>query len=221
MEPTFRLFQLISPSLPVGAFAYSQGLEWAIEAGWVNDQASFEHWLRSALKDSLTPLELPLLNAACEAMQNKDWPRLQEISQTLMAWRETKELRHEEQLRGEALIRLLPNLGGQVPKAITQAALGSQVVGLAVAGTQWQIQPQDLARGYVWSWLENAVIAGVKLIPLGQTQGQQILHAMSGALEEAVQSAKKIAFEDAGSSTTALAIASSNHESQSTRLFRS
>ena len=221
MVPTFRLFQLISPSLPVGAFAYSQGLEWAVESGWINDQASFDGWLRSQLTECITQLELPMLNAACGAIEGQDWQRLQDISRTLIAWRETKELRQEEQLRGEALMRLLPSLGIIVPDIIRSAAHRSQVVGLAIAGGQWHIQTEDLCRGYVWSWLENAVITGVKLIPLGQTQGQQILHGMSSALEKAVQSAAAIAYEDAGSSAPALAIASSNHEIQYTRLFRS
>ena len=78
MVPTFRLFQLISPSLPVGAFAYSQGLEWAVESGWIHDQASFDGWLRSQLIECLTQLELPMLNAACAAIERQDWQRLQD-----------------------------------------------------------------------------------------------------------------------------------------------
>lgn len=217
----FRLFQLISPSLPVGAFAYSQGLEWAIEAGWVDSEETFAEWLAGQLQQSIVSLELPILNAAYEAVKQADWPALETISQRMMAWRETKELRLEEGQRGAALARLLPNLGIAMPAEVKISAQRSQIIGLALAGAQWQITAADLGRGYIWSWLENAVMAGVKLIPLGQTQGQQILQRMVPVLEQAVQDATQIDINQAGSSAPALAIASSNHEIQYTRLFRS
>ncbi|MDP6968070.1 MAG: urease accessory protein UreF [Gammaproteobacteria bacterium] len=218
---TFRLFQLISPSLPVGAFAYSQGLEWAIEAGWVDTEETFAKWLAGQLQQSIVSLELPMLNGAYTAAVNSDWQELETISQRMIAWRETKELRLEEGFRGAALARLLPNLGIDIPAQIKAAAQRSQIIGLALAGVQWQIQAPDLCRGYIWSWLENAVMAGVKLIPLGQTQGQQILQRMVPVLEQAVQDGMQIDHYQAGSSAPAMAIASSNHEIQYTRLFRS
>lgn len=217
----YRLFQLVSPSLPVGAFAYSQGLEWAIEAGWVDNELAFEQWLVSQLQLSIGSLELPMLNGAYAAIEQQAWSELEDISQRLMAWRETKELRLEENFRGAALARLLPNLGITIPCEMQAAMARSQIIGLALAGVQWRIQGADLGRGYVWSWLENAVMAGVKLIPLGQTQGQQILQRMVPALEQAVQDARHVSYHQASSSATALAIASSNHEIQYTRLFRS
>ena len=217
----FRLFQLISPSLPVGAFAYSQGLEWAIEAGWVDTEEAFAEWLAGQLQQSIVSLELPMLNGAYTAATNSDWQELQTISQRMIAWRETKELRLEEALRGAALARLLPNLGINIPAQVLASAQRSQIIGLALAGVQWQIQAPDLCRGYIWSWLENAVMAGVKLIPLGQTQGQQILQRMVPVLEQAVHDGMQIDHYQAGNSAPAMAIASSNHEIQYTRLFRS
>jgi len=214
-----RLFQLISPSLPVGAFTYSQGLELAVEQGWVDSQAAFEGWLDGQLMQSLATLELPLLDRMLDAIEAENSAELLTLAQHLLAWRETKELRLEESQRGAALARLLPQLEIELDAEQLQACKLTQLAGIAIAAHQWQIERDKLFAGYLWSWLENAVMAGVKLIPLGQTQGQQTLKAMALRVEEAVASAKQVT--EPGSVTPALAIASSRHETQYTRLFRS
>lgn len=219
MLSDLRLFQLISPSLPVGAFTYSQGLELAVEQGWVDSQTAFEGWLEGQLMQSLATLELPLLDRMLDAIEAENSAELLTLAQHLLAWRETKELRLEESQRGAALARLLPQLEIELDAEQLQACKLTQLAGIAVAAHQWQIERDKLFAGYLWSWLENAVMAGVKLIPLGQTQGQQTLKAMALRVEEAVASAKQVT--EPGSVTPALAIASSRHETQYTRLFRS
>lgn len=219
MLSDLRLFQLISPSLPVGAFTYSQGLELAVEQGWVDSQTAFEGWLDGQLMQSLATLELPLLDRMLDAIEAENSAELLTLAQHLLAWRETKELRLEESQRGAALARLLPQLEIELDAEQLQACKLTQLAGIAVAAHQWQIERDKLFAGYLWSWLENAVMAGVKLIPLGQTQGQQTLKAMALRVEEAVASAKQVT--EPGSVTPALAIASSRHETQYTRLFRS
>ena len=219
MLSDLRLFQLISPSLPVGAFTYSQGLELAVEQGWVDSQAAFEGWLDGQLMQSLATLELPLLDRMLDAIEAENSAELLTLAQHLLAWRETKELRLEESQRGAALARLLPQLEIELDAEQLQACKLTQLAGIAIAAHQWQIERDKLFAGYLWSWLENAVMAGVKLIPLGQTQGQQTLKAMALRVEEAVASAKQVT--EPGSVTPALAIASSRHETQYTRLFRS
>lgn len=219
MLSDLRLFQLISPSLPVGAFTYSQGLELAVEQGWVDSQTAFEGWLDGQLMRSLATLELPLLGRMLDAIEAENSAELLILAQHLLAWRETKELRLEESQRGAALARLLPQLEIELDAEQLQACKLTQLAGIAVAAHQWQIERDKLFAGYLWSWLENAVMAGVKLIPLGQTQGQQTLKAMALRVEEAVASAKQVT--EPGSVTPALAIASSRHETQYTRLFRS
>lgn len=219
MLSDLRLFQLISPSLPVGAFTYSQGLELAVEQGWVESQAAFEGWLDGQLVQSLATLELPLLGQMLDAVEVGNSAELLNIAQQLLAWRETKELRLEESQRGAALARLLPQLEIELDAEQLQACKLTQLAGIAIAAHEWQIERDKLFAGYLWSWLENAVMAGVKLIPLGQTQGQQTLKAMALRVENAVASAKQVT--EPGSVTPALAIASSRHETQYTRLFRS
>ena len=216
-----RLFQLISPSLPVGGFTYSQGLEWAIEAGWVTDTPSLKKWLQSVLSASVATLELPILVRLLHCFRQDDEAGVVRWSRLLIACRETMELRKEERQRGAALAKLLPQLGVEIPQQMASAVASCQLTGFALAASQWGIDSQRLCHGYSWSWLENNVVAGVKLIPLGQTHGQQIMLELAEQIPPAVQSALRV--EDAGirSSTVAMAIASSRHETQYTRLFRS
>ncbi len=216
-----RLFQLISPSLPIGGFTYSQGLEWAIEAQWVTDTKSLKDWLQSVLAASVATLELPVLIRALKAFNSGDEASVVRWSEWLIASRETMELRKEERQRGAALAKLLPNLGIEIPQHLAATVASCQLTGIALAASQWDIDGQQLCCGYGWSWLENNVVAGVKLIPLGQTHGQQIMLELAADIPAAVAQAEQIIDADIGSSTPALAIASSRHETQYTRLFRS
>jgi urease accessory protein len=214
-----RLFQLISPSLPVGAFTYSQGLELAVEASWIDTQGRFEEWLTGQLNHSLTTLELPMLDRMLIALDENDAQAFNQLTKELIAWRETKELRLEEKQRGAALARLLPQLDVNLQGLTLEACQRTQLAGIAIAAHQWKIPRDKLFAGYLWSWLENAVMAGVKLIPLGQTQGQQTLQRMAEYIEKSVELSKGVV--NPNSVTPALAIASSRHETQYTRLFRS
>jgi len=216
-----RLYQLISPSLPIGGFTYSQGLEWAIEAQWVTDTDSLKHWLDSILMHSIITLELPILVRLLNGFKAQDEANIARWTQWLIACRETAELRKEEQQRGAALARLLPNLEVSIPKNLAPYVGKCQLTGFALAAYQWGIDAQKLCYGYCWGWLENIVLAGVKLIPLGQTDGQKIMFQLAEKIPQSVEKAMAIKDFDIHSSTPALAIASSRHETQYTRLFRS
>lgn len=221
MISDLRLYQLISPALPVGAFTYSQGLEWANECGWVTDKTSLGEWLSSVLEHSVASLELPVLVRLIDALDTGDHPRFNHWCRYLVASRETSELRAEERQRAQALTRLLPALEVPLHEALRPGAEMTQLAGMALAAGQWGIDGRSLCRGYLWSWLENAVMAGVKLVPLGQTDGQQLLMRLSECLPELLDRAITIEDGEVGSSTPALAIASSLHETQYSRLFRS
>ncbi|WP_277252937.1 urease accessory protein UreF [Neptunomonas phycophila] len=221
MLADLRLYQLISPSLPIGAFTYSQGLEWAIEAGWVKNEQALEQWLESVLAHSVSTLELPVMIRLCRAFEGQDVEAVHYWTQFLIASRETSELRKEERQRGQALATLLPNLNVAMDDSVIEAVRSTQIAGFALAAQQFDISIQSACAGYLWSWLENAVMAGVKLVPLGQTSGQKLLMRLSERVPTAVERALAIVDDEVGSSTPALAIASSRHETQYTRLFRS
>ncbi|MCF6338074.1 MAG: urease accessory protein UreF [Gammaproteobacteria bacterium] len=220
-----RLWQLISPNLPTGAFSYSQGLEWAVECGWIRNKADTHDWLQSVLDDSLRTLELPILLRLFHAAGNNNHLEFQHWTQWLYASRETSELRHEEEQRARALLmvlRQLPDNEHWSELEDWQPSLRQcQLAGYALAAHHWQIPLEDLLAGYTWSWLENAVAAAIKLVPLGQTEGQALLYRFSTTISTAVEHALALDDDAIGASTPALAIASSLHETQYSRLFRS
>ena len=216
-----RLMHLVSPSLPIGSFTYSQGIEWAVECGWIDSAESLGEWLEDQLMTTILHLDLPVLQRLHTATLEQDVDGLESWSQFLLASRETAELQQEEANRGRALADLLVAL--EVPNAQTWKPIlaSCQAAGFATAATGWQIPYRDAAGGYAWSWLENLVLAAVKIIPLGQTEGQQLLSRLAQKLPDAIERSLRITDDMIGASNPALAIASSRHETQYTRLFRS
>ncbi|BBO91499.1 urease accessory protein UreF [Desulfosarcina ovata] len=214
-----RLMHLVSPSLPTGAFAYSQGLEWAVESGWIKNADDLEGWLRDLIAHNLTGVDVPLLDRMRTACQNQDEAALMRWCDLLLAFRETHELRLEEHNRGSAMVRLLEGLA--VPLLPSGLVERCQLAGFALAAAHWQIDRVAAATGYLWSWLENQVLTGIKLIPLGQTQGHRILLQMDPAVAAAVEQGLCLDDDAIGASSPAMAMASSGHETQYTRLYRS
>lgn len=216
-----RLMQLVSPALPIGGFTYSQGLEYAIESGWVRDVPDLEDWLAGLIEDNMACLEVPLLARLYQCCLDGDVESLETWGRHLLASRETRELRQEEEQRAAALTRLLIDLdilnAGQWGDALRTC----QAAPYALAAVVWRIPLADAALGYAWSWLENMVAAAIKLVPLGQTDGQRIQLALAEILPLAVERGLALPDEEIGASSPFVALASSLHETQYTRLFRS
>lgn len=216
-----RLLQLCSSTLPVGSFTYSQGLEWAVERGWIRNSQDLSDWLADLVDTSLAQVEIPVLARLYAACEQGDARALSRWSEWLLANRETRELRDEERNRGRAFASLLVDL--DVPQAAEwrETLAESQSAGFALACVAWRIPLPQAAEGFAWAWLENLTLAGVKLVPLGQTAGQRILRDLGEVASRAVQRGLVLPDEAMGASAPALAIASSRHETQYTRLFRS
>lgn len=216
-----RLMQLSSSTLPVGGFTYSQGLEWAVECGWIRTEDDLRAWLTDLIDTNLHYLEIPVLVRMIKACEDKDELTLVRWIDSLLAHRETSELRLEEMNRGRAMVRLLEDLDMDLAQQWKVVLAKSQTAGFALALNQWQIPINRGAQGFAWAWLENIVISGVKLIPLGQMAGQRILRDLAQPLALAVEKGMNVSDENIGSSSPALAYASARHETQYTRLFRS
>ena len=215
-----RLFQLVSPSLPIGGYSYSQGIEWAVEAGWINSPQDLHDWLSGLLDGNMRYLEIPVLQRMMNAWQVQDVGAIAEWNEFLLASRETAELRAEEKNRARAFYQVLGSLASDAAD-YRDLLLGSQHACYSYACVRWQIEFAAAANGLLWAWLENCVLAAVKIIPLGQSSGQQLLFQLADLLPVVVEQASRVDEHDIGASSMALAIASSRHESQYTRLFRS
>lgn len=220
-----RLQQLISPSLPIGSFTYSQGMEWAVQCGWIHNSESAQDWIESLLLDALPWFELPLLRRLYRACEQQDENAFSHFSALAIAGRDTAELRQEEIQRARALCRVLRTLPGiaECPQFVQwqQPLLQTQMAGFALACNYWCVSSENMLAGYVWSWLEGMVSVSVKLVPLGQSDGQRLLYHLSEYIAEVCEQSAQVCDEDIGASSTAMAIASSLHETQYCRLFRS
>lgn len=216
-----RLMQLISPSLPIGGFTYSQGLEWAIEAGWIADAEDLGNWLQEQARTTLARVDLPLLARLYDCSAEGDLERMSYWSKVVIANRETSELRKEEQNRGRAMASLLRSMEVELASEWQTTLCLTQLTGFSHAARVWGITKEDMLLGYMWSWLENLVLAGIKIVPLGQSDGQRLLLKIAPTLPEAVAEAMALSDDEIGASSPALSIASSQHEFQYTRLFRS
>jgi urease accessory protein len=200
-----RLLQLASPTLPVGAYSYSQGLEAAVEAGIIHDAPSAEAWIADTLEYSMGRFEAPLL-----------WRMMQgePLNDLFLAGRETAELRAETLQMGHSLAKLVSELGlGSVP--LEQPAYPAAY---AFAVQRLELDPREALIAYLWSWLENQVMAAVKAVPLGQTAAQRILLSLGERLEGIADAAPSALLSNF---VPGLAMLSALHETQYSRLFRS
>jgi len=216
-----RLWQLVSPSLPVGAYAYSAGLETAVDRGWVADPAGLAAWTGGQIRHALAGLDVPLLLRLHRAWAADDRRAVEAWTVRLLAARETAELRAEDRHLGRALARLLADLGEPRAAAFDVDGDVTWATAFALAAVAWQVDARAAARAYLWAWLESQVAAGVKIIPLGQTAGQRVLRDVAAAIPEAVAAAGALPDTDIGATAPGVSIASSAHETQYTRLFRS
>lgn len=216
-----RLCQLVSPALPIGAYNFSQGLEYAVHLGWVHDEASTCDWVLGVAENAVGTLDLPLLLRMHDAWARHDEVQARGWSAYLLASRESTELRAEERHLGRSLAKVLVTLQIDAAAEWTKDSDASYACLFALAASHWQIQRTPTATAYLWAWCENQVLAAVKLLPLGQTAGQRILNELLLKIPSIVEAALALADGDIGVATPLQGMASAWHETQYTRLFRS
>lgn len=216
-----RLMQLVSPALPVGAYTYSQGLEWAVEAGTVQREASAQAWIEDCLEFGAARFEAVYLSHMIRAWQKGSSVEILELDAAFLASRETSELHAETLQMGHSLARLLRDLGDFPTQSLEQFAEPSYPLVWSFAVNAWSIPMEEAVTGYLWAWLENQVMAAVKLVPFGQTVGQRLLVTLGEKLPACAQAALQMPMEQTSNYLPAFAIASCCHETQYTRLFRS
>ena len=216
---SLQLFNLISPALPIGNFAYSQGIEFAIEDNWLKNEDDIHAWIQCVLVHSIAYWDLPCLRLMKQAIETKNESELKKINETLLASRETKELWLEDQQVGKALLKLIKNQNIEFDDAFLNNP--TVPLGFALASTHYNMDHQSILMGYCWAWCENQVAAASKTLPLGQTQMQRILQKLMPDIEQAIKTSMKLNYDSMGNSLPMLAISSSLHQHQYSRLFRS
>ncbi|MDR1518566.1 MAG: urease accessory protein UreF [Planctomycetota bacterium] len=226
MPEILPLLYLASPALPIGAFAWSQGLAGAIGQGTIRDADDVGTWLAGSLAHGLGRLDLPLFARCFRAARQGDAKGLAAGNASLLAGRGTAELWEEEIRLGGSLRRLLgghglmPDWAGGLPLGHVAAfALAAAILARSGAGEEETLSAA--AEAFAWSWLENQVAAAAKALPLGQTEGGRILLTLMPAIRETVALALALPEERIGSSLPGLELASMAHERQYSRLFRS
>lgn len=217
---------LASPALPVGGFSYSEGLEAAIDAGLVTDEASAAAWLTDQLHLSLARSDLAVVAQAIPAWQANDLARIGALNAWVLATRETQEFRLQTEQMGRSLLewaRSLGNLGGSVLAQLQAAQLQppSYPVAMACAAAASGAPLADSLAGFAFGWAENMVQAAIKSVPLGQSAGQRMLARLVAEIPPAVAQAMALGDDDRQAFAPMLAILSARHETQYSRLFRS
>jgi urease accessory protein len=219
--PLLRLLQIVSPALPTGAFAYSQGLEQAVAEKWVTDETEARMWLLGLLRWSFATLDMPVLARLMAAWRNGDALGVTRWSRWLLASRPTRELRAEDRQLGGALARVLDGLGlaeasgwGRHPD-VTHATM------FALAAVRFAVAPPAAVAGAAFAWAEAVTAAAVRLVPLGQTAGQRILAAAGSAIPALAARALTLPDDELGAAAPGQGVASAAHETLYSRLFRS
>ena len=224
-----QLLWLASPALPVGGFSYSEGLEGAIEHGVVSTEKDVITWLTDQLHLSLARSDLPVLAMALHAWQNDDFTRIAALNQWVLQTRESSELRAQTEQMGRSLTDVLRQQNKLTPPqtqylaelAATPTKGLSYPVAFALAASRSGATAQNCLVCYAFGWAENLMQAAIKSMPIGQTGGQRILAALMQEIPVAANAALTVEYPLQQAFTPGLAVLSSRHEVQYSRLFRS
>jgi len=223
-----QLMWLASPALPVGGFSYSEGLEAAIEAGLVSDEASAATWLVDQLHLALARADLAVVARAHAAWRQRDAERITELNDWVRLTRESSELRQQTEQMGRSLGAWLATQDAELAfpdqRIAELAALKpapSWPVAFALAVERTGAPLRDALLAHAFGWAENMVQAALKAVPLGQSAGQRILAALVDAIPAEVEHALTLPDSARQAHTPMLAILSAQHEAQYSRLFRS
>jgi urease accessory protein len=218
----YRLMAWLSPAYPIGAFAYSSGIEWAVEAGDIHDATTLLRWITTMVSHGGGYCDAVLFSHAHRAAARADDSALHAIAELAVALAPSKERHLETTAQGTAFLgttraawprAALERLADTSPLAYPIA------VAVAAAGHGIALQPALLA--FLQATTANLISAGVRLVPLGQTAGQRILTALESLIAETAARALACPLEQIGAATFRADLASMQHESQYTRLFRS
>jgi len=222
-----RLQSWLSPAFPTGAYSYSHGLEWAVEAGHIHDRETLVDWLQADLCYGSGRNEAIFFHEAWRCTTDDDRLQLFEAAELAAAFRGTAEFALESSQQAAACLvtlrqvwpdRVLDWLSETLCERDVKPALA---VVLAVAMARQEVPASLGLSAFLQSYIANLITAGVRLVPLGQTDGQLAIAELERAVHTASRQAEKSTIADLGSAAFMVDLASAAHETQYTRLFRS
>ncbi len=221
----FRLLAWLSPSYPVGAYTYSHGLEWAVETALVSDRAGLEAWLGTVLRHGGGWTDAVLLahaHAAVTAGATDAWLELRDLAQALAP---TAELALETRAQGEAFahasLASWPDPGCRLPALLAEGPGLTYPLAVAAVAACHHVPLALLLPAYLQAFAANLVSAAVRLVPLGQTDGQRATAILEPVVHEVASLAPACALAELGTAAFMVDLCSMHHETQYTRLFRS
>ncbi len=220
----YRLMAWLSPAFPVGAFSYSSGIEWAVEANDIKDAETLKSWLGVMLTEGGGYCDAIFFVYAHRAVADDDDKALREVAELAAAFAPSKERHLETTAQGNAFVEATRAAWACAAIDKLKTLWDGPVaypVAVAVASAGHNIALEPALAAYLQAVAANWVSAGVRLIPLGQSDGQRVLAALEPAVTATVQRALTAKLDDIGSSAFRADLASARHETQYTRLFRS
>lgn len=219
-QALYRLLSWLSPNYPVGAFAYSHGLETAVEVGRVADVGDLIEWIETALLYGTGRIDGVLFREAYVAAENQDWTTLDDLAELGAAFQPSREIALESRSQGDAFLTATAKAW---PAPVLTRLAGGAVypIAVGVACAAHHVLLRDGLGGYLHGFAANLVSAGVRLIPLGQSDGQAAIASLEPAVEAAEAQAMTIELDDMGTASPLLDLFSMLHETQYSRLFRS
>jgi urease accessory protein len=218
-----QLMWLASPALPIGGFSYSECLEAAVDTARAATESEASIWLVDQLHMTLARSELPAVAQAIAAWRADDQPRIAELNAWVLQTRESAELRAQTEQMGKSLLEWLKNHTTATPAQIALLAAQEPTypIAFALAASATQAPVRECLLAFAFGWAENMMQAAIKAVPLGQSAGQRILSALTAEIPAAVDYALNVTDDTRQAFSPMLAILSSQHEVQYSRLFRS
>jgi urease accessory protein len=218
-----QLMWLASPALPIGGFSYSECLEAAVESARAATESEASAWLVDQLHMTLARSELPAVAQAIAAWRADDQPRIAALNAWVLQTRESAELRAQTEQMGKSLLEWLKNHTTATPGQISVLAAQEPTypIAFALAASATQAPVRECLLAFAFGWAENMMQAAIKAVPLGQSAGQRILSALTAEIPAAVDDALRVSDDTRQAFSPMLAILSSQHEVQYSRLFRS
>jgi urease accessory protein len=218
------LLQLASPALPVGAYSYSEGVETLSTQRVITSSSDLLRWLSDELTWGGIRLETAILGWTYTASAQGDVDQMSHWNQWLSAYRETEELRSQSWQMGRSLLRLFADLEPVLAETLSPSLRDGNcnfAIAYALVAQAWKVPPTEATLAYLHSWAANLISAAVRAVPLGQTEGQRLLRQLTGPIQQTHADIQQMTTADLMACSWGVSLASMQHETQYSRLFRS